>query len=870
MDVVSAMRTSLSCTHQLTQLSDDDCLTIFRTKAFGDGGPRETQRLLDIGRRMVEKCKGVPLAVNALGGLLYSKHEEQEWESIEKSEMWSLLEINDEILPILRLSFDHLPSPSLKSSFAYCSIFPKDQVIIKDDLIQLWMGLGYLQPSSGRKEEMEELGNEYFVTLLRNSLFEEVEFDEYNNITSCKIHDLVHDLALHASKGTCLTLDASEVKNYPDVQHLSLIFTKETRLDISKENVGILRTLFLEGHLPQNTNDFKCIRALRCLEESSMKEESCAEELSCSIPKSIHLRYLDLTKTPIVKVPKFITKLYHLETLKLPYNISELPPDFCNLASLRHFYLGEINVLERFMELPRDFYILETGRKRRLMTMNIGQLKYLLTLPFFVVGKGSGHRIEELGSLSKLRGRLHVYDLQHVKDKEEAEKAQILGKSDIKEIQFHWDEILEESKNNHGDVLEGLKPHWNVKGLSLRNFGGRRWASWMSRDYYSLLMLVKIELMNCWLCEQVPTLGHLPHLAIVKMGGLNNLKHIGHEFYGQDECIIDNCDRREATAPRIFLTLSELRLVDMPQLEEWSYVSPLLASAASMINSFPCLQILEIEECPKLIAIPATFNGSTSLQRLSINGCTELTCLPEGVLQPTLVKISIDNCPNLKKLNSIDETEAVAVNGSTSLQQLLIRGCPELMCLPKGLLQPTLEDMVISWCPKLETPNPDALRSLTSLKQLEIRDCPNWGRGWEEGLFCTTNVRILSLGDFGEEYIKLPWPSTSAPSQPSTSAPSPPWRHLTSVKNLRLYGWPEVKSLPDQLEHLPALIDFIIRGFSGLESLPECLRNLSSLKYLGIFDCPLLEKRCEKGGEDWHKIAHIPRIYIDNRKIQGS
>ncbi|XP_058179993.1 putative disease resistance protein RGA3 [Rhododendron vialii] len=159
-DVVSAMQTYPSCTHQLTTLSKADCLAMFGKKPFASGGPRESQTLSDIGRRMVEKCNGVPLAINSLGDLLYSKQNKQEWESIEESETWSLLENEEGIFSVLRLCFDHLTSPSLKQLFAYCSIFPKDHVIMKDELIQLWLGLGYLKSSSRRKVEMEELGND--------------------------------------------------------------------------------------------------------------------------------------------------------------------------------------------------------------------------------------------------------------------------------------------------------------------------------------------------------------------------------------------------------------------------------------------------------------------------------------------------------------------------------------------------------------------------------------------------------------------------------------------------------------------------------------------------------------------------------------
>ncbi|XP_058184531.1 putative disease resistance RPP13-like protein 1 isoform X2 [Rhododendron vialii] len=342
---------------------------------------------------------------------------------------------------------------------------------------------------------------------------------------------------------------------------------------------------------------------------------------------------------------------------------------------------------------------------------------------------------------------------KHVKDKEEAEKAQIFGKSHIQELQYHWDENLEESDNNHGDVLEGLKPHQNVKGLIIQNFGGRRWVSWMSSDAYSLKKLVKIELRDCMLCEQVPALGHLLHLAILKMSGLNNLKRIGPEFYGQDKWIIDNCCSSGEAAAGVFLTLRELQLVDMPQLEEWSDVSSLLAFATSMIDSFPRLKKLEISNCPKLITIPA-FKGSTSLQQLSIVKCDELMCLQGGLLQPTLEEIEIWRCRKLKTLNAIDETEAT-FNGSTYLQRLSIDDCPELMCLPKELLQPTLVKLLLCDCPKLKTSNPDALRCLTSLKKLLIKSCPNWGSYWEEGLFCTTSLQSLTIGIFGEEGVQI-------------------------------------------------------------------------------------------------------------------
>ncbi|KAK9289116.1 hypothetical protein L1049_017589 [Liquidambar formosana] len=106
-----------------------------------------TPDLEAIGREIVKKCARVPLAAKVLGGIMCSKKEKDEWLSIQNNKIWELPEDQNRILPALKLSFNHLPSPSLKQCFAYCSVFSKDLEIEKDRLIQLWMAQGLLRPS---------------------------------------------------------------------------------------------------------------------------------------------------------------------------------------------------------------------------------------------------------------------------------------------------------------------------------------------------------------------------------------------------------------------------------------------------------------------------------------------------------------------------------------------------------------------------------------------------------------------------------------------------------------------------------------------------------------------------------------------------
>ena len=120
---------------------------------------------------------------------------------IEESEVWKLEDKNG-ILPSLRLNYNYLPSVAIKNCFTYCSVFPKDTVIEKDCLIQLWMAQGFLQPY----DRMEEIGNEYFNILVNNSFFQDLVLDKEGKVARCKMHDIVHALAKVVAGQECLRL----------------------------------------------------------------------------------------------------------------------------------------------------------------------------------------------------------------------------------------------------------------------------------------------------------------------------------------------------------------------------------------------------------------------------------------------------------------------------------------------------------------------------------------------------------------------------------------------------------------------------------------------------------------------------------------
>ncbi|KAJ0499385.1 putative P-loop containing nucleoside triphosphate hydrolase [Helianthus annuus] len=163
---------------QLKSLSYDDALSLFAVHRI---------------RHIVKKCNGLPLALIALGTSLRTKEDEDSWKEVLESEIWKL-PVEDEIIPALRLSYHDLSGP-LKQLFAYCSLFPKDFLFDKEELVKLWMAEGFLHQPIPSDSTKERLGHEFFDELLSRSFFQHAP----NNESLFVMHDLMNDLATSVS-----------------------------------------------------------------------------------------------------------------------------------------------------------------------------------------------------------------------------------------------------------------------------------------------------------------------------------------------------------------------------------------------------------------------------------------------------------------------------------------------------------------------------------------------------------------------------------------------------------------------------------------------------------------------------------------------
>jgi len=133
------------------------------------------------------------------------KRGEHDWLAIRYSEIWELPEDEIGIIPALRLSYDHLPS-SLKPCFAYCALFPKDYEIDKEKLFELRIAEVFIL-SSNENVHAEDIGDEYFNNLLWRSFFQDVQKNNYVNKVTCKMHDLIYDIARHVAGRECWAVE---------------------------------------------------------------------------------------------------------------------------------------------------------------------------------------------------------------------------------------------------------------------------------------------------------------------------------------------------------------------------------------------------------------------------------------------------------------------------------------------------------------------------------------------------------------------------------------------------------------------------------------------------------------------------------------
>lgn len=717
--------------YYLSELCDDDCWMLFSKHVFGYANSNVHQNLRKIGKQIIKKCKGLPLAVKTLAGLLRSKDDTREWYKVLNSEIWDLQDDESNILPALRLSYHYLPS-HVKRCFAYCSVFPKDYEFEKEKLILLWMAEGLLQPLR-RHKRIEEAGDETFSELVSRSLFQQSK----RNKLCFVMHHFVNDLAQFVSGKFSVRIEG----NYEEVEEsarylLHLIAHKFPAVHWKAMSKATHLRTFMELRLVDKSVSFIDeiphdllikLKSLRVLSLEGIYHKGFPD----SVTELIHLRYLDLSGAKMNILRESIGCLYNLETLKLVgcTNLQELPKDFHRLVNLRYLDI--------------------TRTSLKWMPLHLCALTNLQKLSDFFIGKEYGSSIDELGELSDLHGSLFIHNIEHV-SYVHSEKAKLNEKELLEKLILKWGENADtDNSQQEKDILDRLQPHTNLKELSIHNYLGTEFPNWVGDSSFCNLLFM--ELQGSKYCYKLPPLGQLPSLKELRIAKFDGLVSVGSEFYGNGSSVVTES----------FGSLETLRIENMSAWEDWQHPNEANKAFAVLkelhINScprlkndlpvnLPSLTLLVIRDCKKLISsLPTT---SSALKVLNIDNCGNLkfpahVCLFHQTLTSLYLHNSVDSLelllldifPNLKSLDvsGCKNLEALAVSGKMrlrppildSLRSLSISNCPKLVSFPtEGFFAPKLTLLSIDYCEELKSLPPKMDQHMPSLIELQLWRCP--------------------------------------------------------------------------------------------------------------------------------------------------
>lgn len=147
--------------------------------------------LEDIGKEIARSCRGLPLAIVVVAGLLSpDSNTTTLWEEIAKNVQAAIIATRDEQFEkIMSLSYTYLPH-HLRPCFLHMGVCPEDYEIHITKLIKLWVAEGFLKPSESKS--LEETGEDYVEDLVKRNLVM-VSNNKFNGKIST-IHDLTREL----------------------------------------------------------------------------------------------------------------------------------------------------------------------------------------------------------------------------------------------------------------------------------------------------------------------------------------------------------------------------------------------------------------------------------------------------------------------------------------------------------------------------------------------------------------------------------------------------------------------------------------------------------------------------------------------------
>ncbi|KAH7843524.1 hypothetical protein Vadar_017675 [Vaccinium darrowii] len=617
--------------------------------------------LHEIAKAVCRECRGLPVAVLAVGAALKGKRTHA-WKSsldkLKKSMLNTIDDIDPKLFTSLRLSYDYLESTDAKSCFLLCCLFPEDSQVPIVALARHCMARRLLGQKPDTSEEAIDNVRSVVDTLKTRCLLLDGKNDDF-----VKMHDVIRDVAISIAKEEEAYLVKHGVQEWPETgtyeKYSAISLRSETIHELPDELVcPELHTLMLECRWRTKIPDkfFGGTEKLMVLELN----KATVLPLPSSLGKLTELRMLCLNECKLGDIAILKDLKNKLEVLILRgSNIKALPLELGELTCLRLLDLrdcrelkvipnGVISKLHRLEELhfPVSFENWKgTTANEEISKVSVEELMSLtrlstldICIPFLRLLP------EDLGFLNLSKFFIKVGSPRLGYRRQEFSSTSVV----LNKVNFENEGLIDFS------ILERLlgKPKWSME----------RGGLCPSRSFNNLTELVLLE------CK----LKYLFSPSCARR--LLQLQRLVIRDCGTMEAVIGNFGNEEEKDEEI----------------------------VTNVISFSQLTTLELFQLPRLISFYPRIKKATATESHSFSPAQSL--FNEKVAFPALEELSIDSLPNITEI--WDKKNLLPTDQSFRLlRSLKVSACEELMNVVPSHVLPRLrniETLKVLFCSKME------------------------------------------------------------------------------------------------------------------------------------------------------------------------
>ncbi|KAK4416853.1 putative late blight resistance proteinR1A-10 [Sesamum alatum] len=583
-------------------LNEEERCHLLRAKVFGEENLCPPQ-LEKAGRKIAEKCQGLPLSIIAVANHLSQVEKMLEYWQKVANEVHLVIGADKEVSKVLSLSYYYLPQ-HLKACFVNIGVFPYDYDISATKLIKLWCTEGFLETWRALmpSEDLEHVESKDFDTdskdefILRDSTSEDFAMKCLEDLVSRNVVQI---------RGSSSSSGIKTCNVYSAFWHICIREAREEKffhVINSSANQDIERQRRFCIH---NNSLFGIKDVLK-----SMAAIKHVHFLLCTgphhqypVPISLGFSFLKVLDAPSIRFfgfPSEVVKLVRLRYLAITYN-GELPPSICYLQSLHylivHRYLSILSLGACGSYMPMEIWDMQELRHLQVMgsdlpypTSEDALLPNLLTLLDVSARSCTKNIFERIPNLKKLGIRIELAldaeplcrfdDLEYLSQLESLKifvvnpNFHLLGptspypifppglkKLTLSGVGFPWEYMsaIAELRNLEVPKLRCYAfrgPKWEtdeedffrLKFLLLEDTDLEDWYV----DYESFPSLERLSLRHCYKLKKIPfEIGELPNLEMIELVDCNpflvaSAKRIANEQQSSGKDVLQICVKSSA------------------------------------------------------------------------------------------------------------------------------------------------------------------------------------------------------------------------------------------------------------------------------------------------------------------------------------